>query len=240
MIFKRFDSVFIPVATAEHPAALRQTSGLWGKKCGLQRTKKKTERNPLPAHAVSGSTCQRGPLWLSRAPSSPFPTLHLLIHSLACSPFFPSGFHLVQTLEHHQHLLCVGQRPRVRPWAWTKSLRHSCLSSTGSVHFLANPVQIYATVLLQLLWKAKLWTTYVYQYIFSLSAPILQVNSSQYSSHGLEKHKKWYICSFIQQHILPISSLVVLELMKPGTRNLTGRHLNEEERKASPLEVHLP
>lgn len=110
--------------------------------------KKKKERNPLPVHAVSGSTCQRGPLWLCRAPSSPLHTLHLLIHSLACSPFFPSGFHLVQTLEHHQHLLCVGQRPRVRPWAWTESLRHSCLSSTGSLHFPANPVQIYATVLL--------------------------------------------------------------------------------------------
>lgn len=128
---------------------------LWtvSQKCGLQRTKKKKkrkERNPLPVHAVSGSTCQRGPLWLCRAPSSPLHTLHLLIHSLACSPFFPSGFHLVQTLEHHQHLLSVGQRPRVRPWAWPESLCHSCLSSTGSVHFLANPVQIYATVLLQL------------------------------------------------------------------------------------------
>lgn len=91
MIFKWFDSVFIPVATAEHPAALHPTSGQWGKNVGCRGPKKKAEQNPLPVHAVSGSTCQRGPLWLRRAPSSP-------LHRLSICSFTPSlvphSFHL--------------------------------------------------------------------------------------------------------------------------------------------------
>lgn len=195
---------------------LRSKPGQWGKNVGWRGPKRPTKtRNPLPM--LSAGAPNSGVLCGCSTFLSITQTLHLLIHSLSLPPsLIPHSFHLDLIWFKYLNIISIcclsGSGPESGRGPGPKSLRHRW------VHFLTSLVEIYISLLLQLFWEPEL----------------NQVNSQFWETHR-DPRWKWYICSLKQHHITSGG----VGINKARYKDLTGIHWNEE-RNASPSQVHLP
>lgn len=174
--------------------------------------------------------------------------LHLLIHSLSCFPSIPSGFYLGRTLEHHQLLLfcrAVAQCGALGPaqitqlnWLWAHFLTGLVRSCRYSENQNVGLLKLNNTFIFIICY----WSNQVRVFSGDLKVPLVGTKPGS-TLRGKKKRNDKYAAFQPTTPACPnpyitLCSLnqVVLELIK---KDLTGRHLNKEERNVSPPLVHL-